>query len=63
MSNYFAQTEALMNAKKEAKVLKELKCGSMSKDAISTLTSFRIFEGNKPIFSLLIKKLTLESFG
>ncbi len=43
LSNYFAQAEVLTNAKKEVEVLKELKGGSMSKDAISTLTPFRIF--------------------
>ncbi|WP_179375284.1 glucose-6-phosphate isomerase [Winogradskyella wichelsiae] len=63
MSNYFAQTEALMNGKTEAEVLAEFEGKSMSKEAISTLAPFKIFEGNKPTTSLLIQKLTPESLG
>lgn len=63
MSNYFAQTEALMNGKTEAEVLSEFKGQDISdKDRIK-LMPFKIFEGNKPTTSLLIKKLTPESLG
>ncbi|WP_179337261.1 glucose-6-phosphate isomerase [Winogradskyella ludwigii] len=63
MSNYFAQTEALMNGKTEAEVLAEFEGKSMSKEAIDALAPFKIFEGNKPTTSLLIQKLTPESLG
>ncbi|WP_179333736.1 glucose-6-phosphate isomerase [Winogradskyella costae] len=63
MSNYFAQTEALMNGKAEAEVLSELKGQSLSQDETSQLSPFKIFEGNKPTTSLLIQKLTPESLG
>jgi len=63
MSNYFAQTEALMNGKTEAEVLSELKGQSATKDEIKDLLPFKIFEGNKPTTSLLIQKLTPESLG
>ena len=63
MSNYFAQTEALMNGKTEAEVLSELKAQSLGEDAISKLLPFKVFEGNKPTTSLLIQKLTPESLG
>ncbi|WP_458628480.1 glucose-6-phosphate isomerase [Winogradskyella sp. PC D3.3] len=63
MSNYFAQTEALMNGKTEAEVLSELKAQSLSEDEISQLLPFKVFEGNKPTTSLLIQKLTPESLG
>jgi glucose-6-phosphate isomerase len=63
MSNYFAQTEALMNGKTEAEVRSEFKGTSLTQEAIDTLTPFKIFEGNKPTTSLLIKKLTPESLG
>jgi len=63
MSNYFAQTEALMNGKTEAEVLSELKSQSLGEDAISKLLPFKVFEGNKPTTSLLIQKLTPESLG
>ena len=63
MSNYFAQTEALMNGKTEAEVLSEYKGQSLSQEAIKKLVPFKIFEGNKPTTSLLIQKLTPESLG
>jgi len=63
MSNYFAQTEALMNGKTEAEVLSELKEQSMSEDDIAQLLPFKVFEGNKPTTSLLIHQLTPESLG
>ncbi|WP_405575064.1 glucose-6-phosphate isomerase [Winogradskyella sp. Asnod2-B02-A] len=63
MSNYFAQTEALMNGKTEAEVLSELKGQSLSAEEISKLLPFKVFEGNKPTTSLLIQKLSPESLG
>lgn len=63
MSNYFAQTEALMNGKTEAEVLLELNQQSLSKENVNALSPFKIFEGNKPTTSLLIQKLTPESLG
>jgi len=63
MSNYFAQTEALMNGKTEAEVLSELNGLSISEEEKSKLLPFKIFQGNKPTTSILIKKLTPESLG
>jgi len=63
MSNYFAQTEALMNGKTEAEVLAELEETTLSKEEKQKLLPFKIFEGNKPTTSLLIQKLTPESLG
>ena len=63
MSNYFAQTEALMNGKTEAQVKSEFNSSNLSKEAIEKLVPFKVFEGNKPTTSLLIKKLTPESLG
>ncbi|WP_400076198.1 glucose-6-phosphate isomerase [Winogradskyella sp. R77965] len=63
MSNYFAQTEALMNGKIEAEVMAEFKGQSLSQEAINKLTPFKVFDGNKPTTSLLIQKLTPESLG
>ena len=63
MSNYFAQTEALMNGKTEAEVLSELKDQSASEEEIKTILPFKVFEGNKPTTSLLIQKLSPESLG
>ncbi|NRA93602.1 MAG: glucose-6-phosphate isomerase, partial [Psychroserpens sp.] len=63
MSNFLAQTEALMNGKSESVVIQELKAQGLSEDKIKTLTPFKIFEGNKPTTTILIDKLTPESLG
>ncbi|RNC88417.1 MAG: glucose-6-phosphate isomerase [Winogradskyella sp.] len=63
MSNYFAQTEALMNGKTEREVLEELHASNLSDEVINMLLPFKIFEGNKPTTSILIQKLTPESLG
>ncbi|MFK7782704.1 glucose-6-phosphate isomerase [Psychroserpens sp.] len=63
MSNFFAQTEALMNGKSEAVVIDELKAQGLSEEKIKELTPFKVFEGNKPTTTILIDKLTPESLG
>jgi glucose-6-phosphate isomerase len=63
MSNFFAQTEALMNGKSETVVVEELKSQGLSEDQIKALTPFKIFEGNKPTTTFLINQLTPESLG
>jgi glucose-6-phosphate isomerase len=63
MSNYFAQTEALMNGKTEKEVLAELNQQSLSELEKAKLLPFKVFEGNKPTTSILIDQLTPESLG
>lgn len=63
MSNYFAQTEALMNGKSKDEVVSELKDSNLTASEIDRLIPFKIFEGNKPTTSILIDKLTPESLG
>ena len=63
MSNFFAQTEALMNGKTEDEVLKELNELKYSEDQIKRVLPFKIFQGNKPSNSILINKLTPKSLG
>lgn len=63
ISNFFAQTEALLEGKTEEKVKYELKKDNTSEEKISKLTSFKTFKGNKPTTAILIKKLTPESLG
>jgi len=61
LSNFFAQTEALMNGKTEAEVRAELK--GKSEEEIAFLTPFKIFEGNKPTNSILFQKLDPQTLG
>ncbi len=63
MSNYFAQTEALLNGKTKEEVITEFKEKNASEEEISTLTPFKVFEGNKPTNTIFINKLTPESLG
>lgn len=63
MSNFFAQTEALMNGKSKSTVESELKAQTLSNETINTLTPFKIFEGNRPTTTILVNKLTPESLG
>ena len=63
MSNYFAQTEALLQGKDETTVVSELKNKGLSESEIKALTPFKIFEGNRPTTSILIDKLTPKSLG
>jgi len=63
LSNFFAQTEALMNGKPPEAVLSELMAANLSEDEIRFLMPFKVFEGNKPTNSILYKKLTPEVLG
>jgi len=63
MSNYFAQTEALLNGKTKAEVEAEFEGQNLSEEKIKELTPFKVFEGNKPTNTIFIKKLTPESLG
>ncbi len=63
LSNFFAQTEALMNGKTEEEVEEELLKAGKSKEEIAALTPFKIFTGNKPTNSILVKKLTPFTLG
>jgi len=63
LSNFFAQTEALMNGKSEAEVATELADKKMSKKRKDFLTPFEAFDGNRPTNSILLKQLTPRSLG
>jgi glucose-6-phosphate isomerase len=57
LANFFAQTEALMNGKRKDEVISELNKLGLSENEIDNLTPFKIFEGNRPTNSLLVKQL------
>lgn len=63
MSNFFAQTQALMNGKNETEVRAELAEKGLSKTQIEALLPFKVFSGNKPTNTILINKLTPKSLG
>ncbi|HEY5689079.1 MAG TPA: glucose-6-phosphate isomerase [Yeosuana sp.] len=55
ISNFLAQTEALLNGKTKEEVVAE--------GATDKLVPFKVFEGNKPTNTIFINKLTPESLG
>ncbi|GAB3935328.1 glucose-6-phosphate isomerase [Mucilaginibacter myungsuensis] len=63
LSNFFAQTEALMNGKTYYEVVAELKASGKSEAEIAELAPFKVFEGNRPTNSILVKKITPHSLG
>jgi glucose-6-phosphate isomerase len=63
MSNFFAQTEALLNGKTAEQVQAEFDKQGLSGEQAAFLKPFKVFEGNKPTNTLLIQKLTPESLG
>lgn len=63
MSNFIAQTEALLNGKSKDEVVSEFKSQGTSEEIIKQLTTFKVFDGNKPTNTLLIDQLTPESLG
>ncbi|MCY4778487.1 glucose-6-phosphate isomerase [Sphingobacterium sp. UT-1RO-CII-1] len=63
LSNYFAQTEALMNGKTETEVERELRAEGKSEEDILKIKKFKVFEGNRPTNSFLIKKITPKTLG
>lgn len=57
LANYFAQTEALMNGKTAAEAAAELEAAGKSAAEIERLTPFKVFEGNRPTNSILVKQI------
>jgi len=63
MSNFFAQTEALMNGKTKKEVDAELQNAGLSTEQINKLSPFKVFEGNRPTNSILVKQITPKTLG
>jgi glucose-6-phosphate isomerase len=63
LSNFFAQTEALMRGKTRAEVRAELEAEGLSKARIKALLPHKVFPGNRPTNSLLYRRLTPRTLG
>lgn len=61
LSNFFAQTEALMNGKSGEDAAAEL--SALEAAERDRLIPFKVFEGNKPTNSFLVKKITPYTLG
>ena len=63
LSNFFAQTEALLNGKSKETVIAELKKEGKTDKEIKKLLPHKLFDGNRPTNSILFKKLTPRVLG
>ena len=63
LSNFFAQTEALMNGKNLEEVASELVASGKSESEIAAISPFKVFQGNRPTNSFLVKKITPKTLG
>ncbi|RLC10934.1 MAG: glucose-6-phosphate isomerase [Deltaproteobacteria bacterium] len=63
LSNFFAQTEALMNGKTEDAVAGEMRAEGKEEEDIKRLAPHKVFEGNRPTNSILFKQLTPRVLG
>ena len=63
LSNFFAQTEALMNGKPAGQVRAELAAQGMAGEQIDLVAPHRVFEGNRPSNSIMFEKLDPHTLG
>ena len=63
ISNYIAQTEALLKGKGKTEVANELEQANLGDAESNKLLPFKVFEGNKPTNTIFVNKLTPESLG
>ena len=63
LSNFFAQTEALMKGKTADEVRRELEKEGLRGDALEKLIPHKVFTGNRPTNSILVHKLTPKTLG
>ncbi|MFM2251488.1 MAG: glucose-6-phosphate isomerase [Bacteroidota bacterium] len=63
LSNFFAQTEALMKGKSLPEVEAEMRKAGKSEEEIQRIAPHRVFEGNRPTNSILVKQITPYTLG
>lgn len=63
LSNFFAQTEALMKGKTAEEVQAEMEASGIPADKIHAVLPYRVFEGNRPTNTFLLKEITPFSLG
>jgi glucose-6-phosphate isomerase len=63
MSNFFAQTEALMRGKTEGEVRDELARQGLSGAELEALAPHKVFDGNRPTNSILLRRIDPRTLG
>jgi glucose-6-phosphate isomerase len=63
LSNFFAQTEALMRGKTESEVRADLARSGLAGRALEELVPHKVFEGNRPSNSILVRSIDPRTLG
>ena len=63
LSNFFAQTEALAFGKTKEQVEQEFIAAGKKIDDVADIIPYKVFEGNRPTNSILVKKITPRMLG
>jgi glucose-6-phosphate isomerase len=63
LSNFFAQTEALLHGKTKKEVIEELKNQGKTAEEMRKLYPYKVCEGNRPTNSIIFKKLIPKVLG
>jgi glucose-6-phosphate isomerase len=63
LSNFFAQTEALMEGKTEAEARRELENQGLTGEALEALVPHKVFDGNRPTNSILVRCIDPHTLG
>lgn len=63
LSNFFAQTEALAFGKTKQQVEQEFLAAGKKLEDVQSVVPFKVFEGNRPTNSILVKKITPYTLG
>lgn len=63
LANFLAQTEALMCGKSEAQAKAELEKAGMTGETLNKILPHKVFTGNRPTNSIVVKKVTPFTLG
>lgn len=63
LANFFAQTEALMNGKTAQEAEAEMRVAGLDGGTITALLPYKVFAGNRPTNSILVKQITPRTLG
>lgn len=63
LANFLAQTEALMKGKTKEEARSELEKSGLSGDNLEKILPHKVFEGNRPTNSIVVKKITPFTLG
>lgn len=63
LSNFFAQTEALAFGKTKEQVIAEFESKGKKESEYKDFVPFKVFEGNRPTNSILVKEITPRTLG